>query len=114
MPATSCCATSESESQLAKRDAYAKALFLARSLLETAKPYLMNCIRLPAAQTLLLFSFAIDTNAGLTQIVCDGWLGLDLPLPGSGMQLLSRAIELRRRWSSQLYAKLDGEYNSSP
>ncbi|KAH8373855.1 hypothetical protein KR200_009977 [Drosophila serrata] len=78
-----------------------------QSLLETAKPYLMNCIRLPAAQTLLLFSFSIDTNAGLTQIVCDDWLGLDLPMPGTGMQLLSRAIELRRRWSSQLYAKLD-------
>ncbi|KAH8238249.1 hypothetical protein KR032_001517 [Drosophila birchii] len=78
-----------------------------QSLLETAKPYLMNCIRLPAAQTLLLFSFSIDTNAGLTQIVCDDWLCLDLPMPGTGMQLLSRAIELRRRWSSQLYAKLD-------
>ncbi|XP_017055155.1 probable ATP-dependent RNA helicase DHX34 isoform X2 [Drosophila ficusphila] len=78
-----------------------------QSLLETAKPYLINCIRLPAAQALLLFSFAIDTNAGITQIVCDGWLGLDLPTPGSGMELLSRAIELRRRWSSQLYSKLD-------
>ncbi|XP_017064853.1 probable ATP-dependent RNA helicase DHX34 [Drosophila eugracilis] len=78
-----------------------------QSLLETAKPYLINCIRLPAAQTLLLFSFAIDTNAGITQIVCDGWLGLDLPMPGSGMELLSRAVELRRRWSRLLYAKLD-------
>ncbi|KAH8408892.1 hypothetical protein KR009_003362, partial [Drosophila setifemur] len=78
-----------------------------QSLLETAKPYLMNCIRLPAVQALLLFGFAIDTNVGITQIVCDGWLGLDLPTPGTGMQLLSRAIELRRRWSSQLYAKLD-------
>ncbi|XP_016995301.2 probable ATP-dependent RNA helicase DHX34 [Drosophila takahashii] len=78
-----------------------------QSLLETAKPYLINCIRLPAAQTLLLFSFAIDTNAGVTQIVCDGWLGLDLPMPGSGMELLSRAIELRRRWSRLLYAKLE-------
>ncbi|EDX16706.1 GD24459 [Drosophila simulans] len=79
------------------------------SLLETAKPYLINCIRLPAAQTLLLFSFAIDTNAGITQIACDGWLGLDLPMPGSGMELLSRAIELRRRWSRLLYGKLDGK-----
>ncbi|XP_052855573.1 probable ATP-dependent RNA helicase DHX34 [Drosophila gunungcola] len=78
-----------------------------QSLLETAKPYLINCIRLPAAQTLLLFGFSIDTNAGITQIVCDGWLGLDLPMPGSGMELLSRAIALRRRWSSLLYAKLE-------
>ncbi|KAH8278111.1 hypothetical protein KR018_006309, partial [Drosophila ironensis] len=78
-----------------------------QSLLETVKPYLMNCIRLPTAQTMLLFSFSIDTNSSLTQIVCDGWLGLDLPTPGSGLQLLKRAIELRHRWSSQLFAKLD-------
>lgn len=81
--------------------------FLIRSLLETAKPYLMNCIRLPAAQTLLLFGFAIDTDVGISRIVIDGWLGLDFPQPGSGMQLLCRAIELRRRWSSRLYAKLN-------
>lgn len=67
----------------------------------------MNCIRLPAAQTLLLFGFAIDTDVGISRIVFDGWLGLDFPQPGSGMQLLCRAIELRRRWSSRLYAKLN-------
>ncbi|EDV95301.1 probable ATP-dependent RNA helicase DHX34 [Drosophila grimshawi] len=83
-----------------------------QSLLETAKPYLMNCIRLPAAQTLLLFGYAIDTNLGVSRIVCDGWLGLDFPQPGSGLQLLSRAIELRQRWSSRLYAKLN-ELNNS-
>lgn len=86
-----------------------KTTYYNRSLLETAKPYLINCIRLPAAQTLLLFSFAIDTNAGITQIACDGWLGLDLPMPGSGMELLRRAIELRRRWNRLLYDKLDGK-----
>ncbi|KAH8396464.1 hypothetical protein KR222_010680, partial [Zaprionus bogoriensis] len=78
-----------------------------QSLLETAKPYLMNCIRLPAAQTLLLFGYAIDTDLAVTRIVCDGWLALDFPQPGSGLQLLCRAIELRRRWSSRLYAKLN-------
>ncbi|KAM8720918.1 hypothetical protein ACLKA7_006889 [Drosophila subpalustris] len=83
-----------------------------QSLLETAKPYLMNCIRLPAAQTLLLFGYAIDTNLGVTRVVCDGWLGLDFPQPGSGLQLLSRAIELRRRWSGRLYDKLN-ELNGS-
>lgn len=34
-----------------------------RSLLETTKPYLMNTLRMPAAQTLLLFAHAIETNA---------------------------------------------------
>ncbi|XP_017145083.1 probable ATP-dependent RNA helicase DHX34 [Drosophila miranda] len=83
-----------------------------QSLLETAKPYLMSCIRLPVAHTLLLFGFAIDTNADLTQMVFDGWLCLDFPVPDSGMKLLCRAIKLRRRWSSLLYSKLD-ELNAS-
>lgn len=67
----------------------------------------MNCIRLPAAPTLLLFGFAIDTDVAISRIVIDGWLGLDFPQPGSGMQYLCRAIELRRRWSHRLYAKLN-------
>ncbi|EDW26907.1 GL14529 [Drosophila persimilis] len=83
-----------------------------QSLLETAKPYLMSCIRLPVAHTLLLFGFAIDTNADLTQMVFDGWLCLDFPVPDSGMKLLCRAIKLRRRWSSLLCSKLD-ELNAS-
>lgn len=37
--------------------------FFIRSLLETTKPYLMNTLRMPAAQTLLLFAHAIDTNS---------------------------------------------------
>lgn len=90
--------------------AYGQVVDPCRSLLETAKPYLMNCIRLPAAQTLLLFGYAIDTNWGISRIVCDGWLALDFPQPGSGLLLLSRAIELRRRWSSRLYDKLNGAY----
>lgn len=34
-----------------------------RSLLETTKPYLMNTLRMPAAQTLLLSAHSIDTNS---------------------------------------------------
>ncbi|XP_034649879.1 probable ATP-dependent RNA helicase DHX34 [Drosophila subobscura] len=83
-----------------------------QSLLETAKPYLMNCIRLPVAQTLLLFGYAIDTNEGLTQMVFDEWVCLDFPVPGSGMKLLCRAIKLRRLWSRLLYNKLH-ELNKS-
>ncbi|XP_071561060.1 probable ATP-dependent RNA helicase DHX34 isoform X3 [Temnothorax nylanderi] len=33
------------------------------SLLETTKPYLVNTLRMPAAQTLLLFAHEIDTNS---------------------------------------------------
>lgn len=107
MSAISCSAISEYCTPNCATNPYPPFSCLCRSLLETAKPYLMNCIRLPAAQTLLLFGFAIDTDVSISRIVFDGWLGLDFPQPGSGMQLLCRAIELRRRWSSRLYAKLN-------
>lgn len=41
--------------------------FMTRSLLETTKPYLMNTMRMPAAQTLLLLARCIDTNANFTR-----------------------------------------------
>ncbi|XP_067640637.1 probable ATP-dependent RNA helicase DHX34 isoform X2 [Eurosta solidaginis] len=77
-----------------------------QNLLETAKPYLMNCIRMPAAQTLLLFSYSVDTNASVTRIVCDSWLCLDFPIPETGCKLLCRAIKLRRLWAKLLSQKL--------
>ena len=41
------------------------------SLMETDKPYLMNCTRIKALQTLLLFSRSIDTNADFTRYKID-------------------------------------------
>jgi hypothetical protein len=37
------------------------------SLLETTKPYLCNCIRIPSAHVLLLVSNHIDTNYDFTR-----------------------------------------------
>lgn len=37
------------------------------SLLETTKPYLMNEIRMPIAQTLMLFGHCIETNSSFTR-----------------------------------------------
>lgn len=68
----------------------------------------MNCIRMPAAQTVLLFSYTIDTNASVTCIVCDSWLSLDFPVPETGCELLCRAINLRRLWTKLLSEKLNG------
>lgn len=76
--------------------------------METAKPYLMNCIRMPAAQCLLLFSYSIDTNASITRLVCDSWLCLEFPTPEAGCELLQRAIKLRRLWNKLLMDKLTG------
>ncbi|XP_037805947.1 probable ATP-dependent RNA helicase DHX34 [Lucilia sericata] len=77
-----------------------------QNLLETAKPYLMNCIRMPAAQCLLLFSYSIDTNASITRLICDSWLCLEFPTPEAGCELLQRAIKLRRLWNKLLMDKL--------
>ncbi|XP_059621067.1 probable ATP-dependent RNA helicase DHX34 [Phlebotomus argentipes] len=76
------------------------------SLLETTKPYLMNTLRMPAAQTLLLFAHAIDTNLTCSRIICDSWLCMDFPVPESGLILLHRASKLRRLWNKLLEEKL--------
>ncbi|XP_037036273.1 probable ATP-dependent RNA helicase DHX34 isoform X2 [Bradysia coprophila] len=77
------------------------------SLLETTKPYLMNTMRLPAAQTLMLFAHSIETNSTFSRIICDSWLCLDFPLHESGQTLLLKASNLRRQWNKCLATKLD-------
>lgn len=37
--------------------------------METTKPYLVNTLRMPAAQTLLLFAREIDTNSTFSMYV---------------------------------------------
>ncbi|KAL7295806.1 hypothetical protein TKK_0010856 [Trichogramma kaykai] len=76
------------------------------SLLETTKPYLVNTLRIPAAQTLLLFSQEIDTNYTFTTIVCDSWLSLDFPTPDTGAILLLKAANLRQQWDNLLNIRL--------
>lgn len=76
------------------------------SILETTKPYLMNTIRMPAAQTLLMFAQEIDANVTFSRVVCDSWLCLDFPFPESGQTLLVRAANLRKRWNNLVTQKL--------
>ncbi|XP_045538727.1 probable ATP-dependent RNA helicase DHX34 [Papilio machaon] len=76
------------------------------SLLETTKPYIVNSMRMPAAQTLLLLSHSIDTNSGFTRLVCDSWLLLEFPYPETGLNLLLKAIKLRRRWDTLINRRL--------
>ncbi|XP_031621594.1 probable ATP-dependent RNA helicase DHX34 [Contarinia nasturtii] len=77
------------------------------SLLETTKPYLMNTLRMPAAQTLLLFSHSIDTNSTFSKIICDSWLQLEFPQPECGQNLLLKASNLRLTWTKLLENKLE-------
>ncbi|XP_013170006.1 PREDICTED: probable ATP-dependent RNA helicase DHX34 [Papilio xuthus] len=84
------------------------------SLLETTKPYIVNSMRMPAAQTLLLLSHSIDTNCGFTRLVCDSWLLLEFPYPETGMNLLLKAVKLRRRWDALINRRLlDANPNKS-
>ncbi|CAB3244042.1 unnamed protein product [Arctia plantaginis] len=76
------------------------------SLLETTKPYIVNSMRMPAAQTLLLLAHTIDTNIGFTRIVCDSWLLLEFPYPDTGLNLLLKATKLRQRWDALINRRL--------
>ncbi|KAJ8714474.1 hypothetical protein PYW07_002699 [Mythimna separata] len=76
------------------------------SLLETTKPYIVNSMRMPAAQTLLLLAHSIETNIGFTRIVCDSWLLLEFPYPESGLNLLLKAVKLRRRWDALINRRI--------
>ncbi|XP_040833808.1 probable ATP-dependent RNA helicase DHX34 [Ochotona curzoniae] len=76
------------------------------SLLETNKPYLVNCMRIPALQSLLLFSRSLDTNGDCSRLVADGWLELQLLDSESAARLLAAALRLRAHWESALDRQL--------
>lgn len=68
------------------------------SLLETTKPYLVNAMRVPALQTLLLFAQSLDTNADLTRFVVDCWLEITLPDNATGQKVFTAVQQLRVTW----------------
>lgn len=76
------------------------------SLLETNKPYLVNCVRIPALQSLLLFSRSLDTNGDCSRLVADGWLELQLADSESAVRLLMASLRLRAHWESALDRQL--------
>ena len=76
--------------------------------METTKAYLMNTMRMPAAQTMLLFAQEIETNLTFSRVVCDGWICLDFPFVESGQTLLTKAANLRERWNNLLLQRLKG------
>ncbi|XP_074021274.1 probable ATP-dependent RNA helicase DHX34 [Numenius arquata] len=78
------------------------------SLLETNKPYLVNCVRVPALQALLLFSRSLDTSGDCTRLVADGWLEVTIPDADSALRLLSMALQLRSSWEKLLHQLLEG------
>ncbi|XP_041090388.1 probable ATP-dependent RNA helicase DHX34 isoform X3 [Polyodon spathula] len=82
------------------------------SLLETNKPYIGNCVRSPALQTLLLVARSLDTNADCTRIVVDGWLELGLSDGEAALRTLSSALQLRGSWERLLNVQLGSRHGS--
>ncbi|XP_049857625.1 probable ATP-dependent RNA helicase DHX34 isoform X1 [Schistocerca gregaria] len=78
------------------------------SLLETTKPYLVTCMRMPTLPTLLLFAQTIDTTGKFSRLVFDGWLQLEFPDAGGAGRLLVRAAHLRKKWDQLLELRLQG------
>ncbi|XP_069180383.1 probable ATP-dependent RNA helicase DHX34 [Procambarus clarkii] len=72
------------------------------SLLETNKPYLVDTLRVPAAQVLLLFAHNLDSNADLTVIACDNFIELKFPDAMSAQNLVFQAVQLRQKWKHLL------------
>ena len=57
----------------------------------------MNALRMPAVQTLLLFSPSIDTDNTFSRLVCDSWIELKFVDSSAAQSLLLRACQLRHR-----------------
>ncbi|GBL93068.1 putative ATP-dependent RNA helicase DHX34 [Araneus ventricosus] len=72
------------------------------SLLETTKPFLVNCLRVPAAHILLLCSHSLDTNQDFTKIVCDGWIELRFPESENIQDFVYQAFNIRDSWQKLL------------
>uniref|UniRef100_A0AAQ4RFA9 DEAH (Asp-Glu-Ala-His) box polypeptide 34 n=1 Tax=Gasterosteus aculeatus aculeatus TaxID=481459 RepID=A0AAQ4RFA9_GASAC len=89
-----------------RRDSSRHQLLAFVTLLETNKPYLSNCVRVPALQALLLVANSVDSNADCTRLVVDGWLEVELREPEEAMKVFSTALTLRAEWERLLLVQL--------
>ncbi|XP_020504846.2 probable ATP-dependent RNA helicase DHX34 [Labrus bergylta] len=89
-----------------RRDSSKHQLLAFVTLLETNKPYLSNCVRVPALQALLLVANSVDSNADCSRLVVDGWLELELREPEEALKVLSTALTLRAEWERLLLVQL--------
>ena len=65
------------------------------SLLETTKPYLTACLRMPALPCILLFCHSLDTNTDFSRLIADGWLEVKFANAEEGQNQILRAAKLR-------------------
>ncbi|XP_077467629.1 putative ATP-dependent RNA helicase DHX34 [Stigmatopora argus] len=88
------------------RDSSKHQLLAFVTLLETNRPYLSNCVRVPALQALLLVANSVDSNADCSRLVVDGWLELQMRAPEEALKTLSGALTLRAEWERLLQSQL--------
>lgn len=79
------------------------------SLLETTKTYLVNTLRMPAAQSLILFCNSLHTNRDFTRIICDQWIELTFTSSSAAEILILKATKIRSLWSKLLVLQLQGK-----
>ncbi|XP_054287250.1 probable ATP-dependent RNA helicase DHX34 [Macrosteles quadrilineatus] len=79
------------------------------SLLETTKAFLVNTLRMPAVQTLLIFCHDLYTNIDLTRVVCDNWLEVRFPVPDVAQALVKRVVRARTHWDNLLNMRFKDE-----
>ena len=60
-----------------ERASYHQLIFYSM-LLETTKPYLVNCIRVPALHTLLLLARKVEVTVDYSRVVCDDFVEFTL------------------------------------
>ncbi|XP_071946737.1 probable ATP-dependent RNA helicase DHX34 [Antedon mediterranea] len=83
------------------------------SLLETTKPYLVNTLRVPALQTMLLYSHSIDTNTDYTRVVADDWIEFKFQTGDDAQYMISSVVQLRDSWQKLLNMRLNDTTGSS-
>uniref|UniRef100_A0A0A9XYB6 Putative ATP-dependent RNA helicase DHX34 n=2 Tax=Lygus hesperus TaxID=30085 RepID=A0A0A9XYB6_LYGHE len=77
------------------------------SLLETNKPYLVNTMRMPAAESLLLFANHLHSNSDLSRVICDSWIELRFVDSQVGETVLCRMIKLRGMWERLMKSRIE-------
>ncbi|XP_069500655.1 probable ATP-dependent RNA helicase DHX34 [Ambystoma mexicanum] len=76
------------------------------SLLETNKPYVVNCVRIHALHALLMLSRSLDTSADCCRIVSDGWIEVCVCDSEIALELLTSTVQLRSMWEKVITARL--------
>lgn len=86
-------------------------------ILETNKPYIMNCVRIGALPVVLLFANKIDISSDLMDIIVDDWLHIEFTSFDAAESALLMGLWTRYAWKYLVNRKLknlDSDDASAP